>query len=136
MHISLHRTTNVSQHQPSDLKSKIHHFHLEIRHVAAEGETRRPLGQFTPFTVVDRTPFPFTFIGGEGYDVTVTSTVRYRGGASGLEKQQCTVQLTIFADEVPRVKLLLIFQGKGPRIPQAYDSQVVVKFQENAWCDD
>ena len=85
--------------------SKIHHFRLEIRCVAAEGESRGSLEQFISFTVVDQTPFPFTFNGGEWYDVTVTSTVWYRGGASGLEKQQCTVQLTIFADGVPHVNI-------------------------------
>ena len=120
----------------STRESKIRHFHLEIRHFAAEGESRGSLGQFTSFTVVNQTPFPFTFNGGEGYDVNVTSTVWYHGGASGLQKQQCTVQLTIFADGVPHVKSLLIFHGKGPRIPQACDIQVVVKFQENARCDD
>ena len=71
--------------------------------------------------------------------MTGTSTVWHRGGASGLEKQQCTVQLTIFADGVPRVKPLLVFRGKGFRILQAernaYDCKVVVKFQENTWCD-
>ena len=38
------------------------------------------------------------------------------GGASGLDKRQCTVQLTLFADGEPRVKPLLIFRGKGKRI--------------------
>ncbi len=36
-----------------------------------------------------------------------------RGGQTGLEKRQCTVQLTIFADGEPRVKPLLIFKGKS-----------------------
>ena len=74
------------------------------------------------------------------YDVTGTSTVWYCSGASGLEKRQCIVQLTILVDGVPHVKPLLIFRGKGLQIPQAernaYDCKVVVKFQENAWCDD
>lgn len=65
--------------------------------------------------------------------------VWHRGAGSGLDKHQSTVQLTIFADGEPRVKLLLIFRGKGLRIPQAeyraYDHRVVVKFQPNAWCD-
>ena len=40
-----------------------------------------------------------------------------RGGSSGLEKRQCTVQLTIFADGEPaQIKPLLIFWGKGLRI--------------------
>ena len=32
---------------------------------------------------------------------------------SGLDKRQCTVQLTVFADGEPRVKPLLIFKGLG-----------------------
>ena len=39
-----------------------------------------------------------------------------RGGASGLDKRQWTVQLTVFADGEPRVKPLLIFRGLGKRI--------------------
>ena len=113
-----------------------------MRRVAAGGESRGLLGQFSVSTVanVDQTPLPFTFSGGEGYDVTGAKTVRHRGAASGLDKRQCTVQLTIFADGVPRVKPLLIFRGKGLRIPQsettAYDHRVVVRFQVNAWCDE
>ena len=34
-------------------------------------------------------------------------------GSSGLDKRQCTVQLTLFADGVPWVKPLVIFRGTG-----------------------
>ena len=58
----------------------------------------------------------------------------------GHDKRQCTVQLTIFADGEPRIKPLLIFKGTGQRIPdrekRQYDPRVVVKFQENAWCNE
>ena len=64
----------------------------------------------------------------------------HRGHASGLEKRQCTVQLTVFADGKARVKPLLIFHGTGLRITagekRQYDGRVVVRFQENAWCDE
>ena len=57
-----------------------------------------------------------------------------------MEKRQCTVQLTLFADGEPRVKPLVIFRGKGKRIPFSeqvkYDRRVVVRFQPNAWCDE
>ena len=33
-----------------------------------------------------------------------------------MDKRQCTVQLTVFADGEPRVKPLLIFKGTGARI--------------------
>ena len=36
-----------------------------------------------------------------------------RGGASGWDKRQATVQLTVFADGVARVRPLLIFRGLG-----------------------
>lgn len=89
---------------------------------------------------MDITQLPFTFTKGEGYDVKGTTTVWHRGVGSGLEMCQCTAQITIFADGEPRVKPLLIFRGKGLRIPQAetraYDHTVVVEFQSNAWCDE
>ncbi len=142
--ISLCRTTNVSQKQPSDLEIAIRQFHLDIRRVAAKGERKGQLGQFELATIanVDQTPLPFTFnVGGGGYERTGAKTVwHHRGAVSGLDKRQCTVQLTIFADGEPRVKPLLIFRGKGLRIPQAetraYDHRVVVRFQVNAWCDE
>ena len=50
------------------------------------------------------------------------------------------VQLTTFADGEPCFKPLLIFKGKGQRVPERekrqYDPRVVVKFQENAWCNE
>ena len=69
-----------------------------------------------------------------------SKSVWVRGASSGLDKRQCTVQLTIFADGVSRVKPLVIFKGKGKRIPLAelarYDRRVNVRFQENARCDE
>jgi hypothetical protein len=44
--ISLRRSTNVSQKQPSDLKIYIREFHLCIRRVATEGEHMGELRQF------------------------------------------------------------------------------------------
>ena len=88
---------------------------------------------------MDQTPLPFSFTGGQTYDTTNFPTVWVRGGASGLDKRQCTAQLTIFADGEPRVKPLLIFRGKGKCISMReqlqYDRRVTVRFQPNAWCD-
>ena len=47
------------------------------------------------------------------------TTVWHCEEESGLEKRQCTAQLTIFAEREPRVKPLLVFRGKGLRISQA-----------------
>ena len=65
---------------------------------------------------MDQTPLQFCFSDGPTYAGCGDKTVWVRGGASGLEKRQCTVQLTIFADGKPRLKPLLIFRGKGLRI--------------------
>lgn len=47
-----------------------------------------------------------------------------------MEKRQCTVQLTIFADGVPRVKPLLIFRGQGKRITlrEKYDKKILLSY--------
>ena len=53
---------------------------------------------------------------------------------------QCSVQLTIFSDVVPHVRLLVIFCGKGLRITckeqETWDHKVQVAFQLKAWCDE
>ena len=140
--ISYRRSTNVAQTKPADMEDKIRAFHLEIRRVAASKDSEEPMGKFQLSTVanVDQTPLPFTFNGGQGYSKTGEKTVWHRGAASGLDKRQCTVQLTIFADGEARVPPLLIFRGKGLRISQVektkYDRRVRVQFQENAWCDE
>ena len=57
---------------------------------------------------------------------------------SGLDKRQCTVQLTVFADGIPRIRPLLTFRGQGLRIKNSekeqWDKRVTVQFQNNAWC--
>lgn len=89
----------------------------------------------------------FCFSKGPTYADRGDKTVWVRGGASGLEKRQCTVQLTIFADGEPRIKPLDIswkgtthsFTGKGFRsifmclavtsyMQLRYDSRVRVQF--------
>ena len=90
---------------------------------------------------MDQTPLEFCF---NTKDVTYSSkggkTVWCRTTGSGQDKRQCTAQLTIFADGIARVKPLLIFKGTGMRIAdkesKRYDNRVVVKFQENARCDE
>lgn len=113
--ISVRRATNTCQKQPEDKRSAIQCFHRNIRRTATESEQVGPLGQWTLQQIanMDQTPLPFTFCGGETYADTGDRSVWVRGGASGLDKRQCTVQLTIFADGVARVKPLLIFRGKG-----------------------
>ena len=116
--ISLRRATNVAQKEPEDKRRAIQQFHRQIREVASEGNQLNLLGQFQLCQVanMDQTPLPFCFTDGSTYADTGEPTIWVRGGQSGLDKRQCTIQLTLFADGEPRVKPLLIFRGKGKRI--------------------
>ena len=88
---------------------------------------------------MDQIPLTFTFSNGPTYADTGERSVWVRGGTCGLQKCQCTVQLAIFADGKPRVKLLLIYWGTGKQIAleeRGYDRRVSVIFQPKAWCDE
>ena len=140
--ISLRRPTNKAQHIPTDKRELIRKFHRKICQEAAVGPQIGKLGQFTSTSManVDQTPLPFTFTNGSTYETKGAKTVWVQGGSSGLDKRQCTVQLTLFANGVPRVKPLVIFRGTGKRITLrerlSDDRCVGVTFQENAWCDE
>jgi len=77
---------------------------------------------------------------GKSYDSTGAKEVWCSNASSGLDKRQCTVQLTIFADGVSRVRPTIIFRGQGKRISpnekRSWDSRVNVMFQLKAWCDE
>ena len=114
------RATNIAQQKPADRELKIRNFHQEILRVVTTEGGEGTSGKFSFSTIanVDQTPLPFTFNKGQGYDETGAKTVWHCGAQSGLDKRQCTVQLTTFADGEPRIKPLHIFQGKGLRISQ------------------
>ena len=141
--ISLRRPTNTAQREPSEKEAAIQEFHRQIRQhqfpESGDGPQEEKF-QLHQLANVDQTPLPFAFTSGPTYETTNSPSVWVRGASSGLDKRQCTVQLTIFADGKPRIKPLLIFRGKGKRIPLRetlrYDRRVTVLFQPNAWCDE
>lgn len=118
--ISLRCPTNTSQRPALDKVETIRAFHHTIRRLAkpGEGQPTEDVGRFklSQIANMDQTPLPFCFTDGSTYEERGNQTVWVRGAASGLDKRQCTVQLTIFADSKPRVKPLIIFRGKGKRI--------------------
>ena len=140
--ISLRRPTNKAQRTPADKKELIQSFHRKICQEAAVGPQIGKLGQFGSDNVanVDQTPMPFMFTNGPTYEERGAKTVWVQGWPSGLDKRQCTVQFTLFADGVPRVKPLVIFRGTGKRISLRerfkYDQRVGIRFQPKAWCDE
>ena len=102
--LSYRATTNTSQHPLSHLESAVRDFHRAVRATALGGPTSNtgigPLGQYELRDIanMDQTPLQFILNGGKGYETQGAKTVWHRGGASGLDKRQCTAQLTIFAD--------------------------------------
>ena len=77
---------------------------------------------------------------GYTYNQKGAKEVWTQSGSSGLNKRQCTVQLTVFADGKARVRPTIIFRGTGRRIKKSesslYDKRVCVMWQRNAWCDE
>ena len=77
---------------------------------------RRGVYQTKDIANMDQTPLPFVLDDGKTYADKGSSEVWSVSGSSGLGKWQCSVQLTIFADSVPRVCPLVMFSRKGLRI--------------------
>jgi len=90
---------------PSSKRELIRTFHRDIRTKAATGNQLGPLERFRLSCIVnvDQTPLPFTFTNGPTYEDKRSKTVWVK---EELDKRKCTVQLTVFADGVPRVKPL------------------------------
>ena len=65
---------------------------------------------------MDQTPLPFVLDDGKTYTDKRSGEIWGVSGSSGPDKWQRSVQLTIFADGVPRVHSLVIFSGKGLKI--------------------
>ena len=88
---------------------------------------------------MNQTPLSFVLDDNRTYDTVGAKEIWVRSGQSGLDKRQCTVQLTVFGDGVCRLRPTLIFWSKGLRISKEeksnWDKRVKVFFQEKAWCD-
>ena len=83
---------------------------------------------------MDQTPLPFVLEDNKCYDTKAVDEVWCATGQSGLDKRQCTVQLTMFADSGTRLPPLIVFKGKGLRISaeekRKWDKRVAETFQE------
>ena len=125
--ISLRRKMHTAQKSPATLKDAIQKFHAKL--------LIRGTFQLGDIANMDQTPWPFVLDDGRAYDTIGAEEVWCSSGASGLDKRQCTVQLTVFGD-----RPTLIFRRKGKRIKpderRSWDKRVNVYFQKNAWCDE
>ena len=89
---------------------------------------------------MDQTPLPFEYLDGRTYNQAGDSTIWVQSSQSGWDKRQATVQLTVFADAVPRVLPLVFFCGKGVGATiltemELYDPRVIVKFNSKAYAN-
>ena len=133
--LSLRRKIRVSQKSPLHLKDSIEKFHAKLLR-----ERKRGTYKLCDIANMDQTPLPFVLDDGTTYDAKGSKEIWFTSGQSGLDKRQCTVQLTIFGDGIPRVRPTLIFHGQGKRIKpdekKSWDKRVKVYFQLKAWCDE
>ena len=133
--ISLRKTTHAAQHAPVNLAATISKFHAKLLRVRRRGNF-----QLGDIANMDQTPLPFVLDDGKRYDDARSKEVWSASAASALDKRQCTVQLTVFADGKQRVRPTIIFRGQGKRISKTerddWDKRVCVMFQEKAWCGE
>jgi hypothetical protein len=93
---------------------------------------------------MDQTPLQFEFLSSKTYAIKGEKTVFVKSVRSGWDKRQCTLQILVHADGIPRCKPLLIFHGacdkrQHPKWPvlkkeyKLYDKRVAVIFNPKAW---
>jgi len=58
---------------------------------------------------MDQTPLPFEYLEGQTCNTIGDKTIWLQSTKSGWDKKQGTIQLTIFADGIPRVAPLIFF---------------------------
>ena len=126
--------THYSQKPPTALEPAIKKFHFSLLQLRNTGNFKA-----SDLANMDQTPFRFVLDDGKTYDKKGVKEVSAQSGQSDLDKRQATVQLTLFADGVDKVRPAVIFLGKGLRISakerKCYDGRVKVMYQEKAWCD-
>jgi len=91
---------------------------------------------------MNQTPLPWEYLEGRTYEFKGNQTVWAKSRKSGWGKRQATIQLTIFADGIARVKPLMIFCGESKsksaarkREARRYDPRVVVRFNKKAYAN-
>lgn len=131
---SLCKTSEAAQHTPVNLSATISKFHAKLLRV------QRPSNfQLSDIANMDQNPLPFVIDDSNIYDNAGLKEVWYASAASGLDKCQCTVQLTLFADGKQHERPIIIFRGQGKRISKTerdgWDKRGHIMFQQKAQCD-
>jgi len=148
--ISLRVVTNKSSQLPSDFGEEIVNWmrfnrgnsQLRPDDERGLGDSAATIGRYCLSNIVnmDQTPLPFQYLEGQTYNNIGDRTIWVQGSQSGWDKRQGTVQLTVCADGVPRIKPLVFFRGLGVgggilKEKESYDSRVDVKFNPKAYAN-
>ena len=88
--ISLRHKTHRAQKLPEDAVPKIKSFHQYLLKVCSRG-----VCQVKDIANMDQTPLPFIMDANKTYEETNSKDVVAKTGASGLDKRQSTVQITM-----------------------------------------
>ena len=149
--ISLRFITNKASKLPADFANAIldwmkfnrRNSQLRPENKMGLGDIPKAVGRYRLQNIcnMDQTPLPFEYLEGQTYSTIGEKTIWVQSSSqSGWDKRQGTIQLTVFADGIPRVKPLIFFRGKGisPTVlaeQSRYDSRVVVKFNPTAYAN-
>ena len=149
-HISLRFITNKASQLPADFADAILNWapfnrrNSQLRPEDSQelDDLPTPIGryQLSNISNMDQTPLPFEYLEGQTYNKIGKKTIWAQSSHSGWDKRQGTIQLTVFADGIPRVKPLIFFRGQGigPTVVkemESYDPRVVVKFNAKAYAN-
>ena len=107
-YISLRRKTHCSQKPPTALESTINKFQSSLLRLRNTGDFKA-----SDFANMDQTHLAFELDDGKIYDKKGVKEVWAQSEQSDLDNRQATVQLTVFADGVDRVRPTFILRGKG-----------------------
>ena len=79
-----------------------HNLNLEFRNTKLLRERKRGTFALRDIANIDQTPLPFVLDDGRTYDDKGSEEVWFSSNKSSFDKRQSTIQLTIFADAIPR----------------------------------
>jgi len=149
-HISLRFITNKASQLPADFADAIRNWVRFNRRNSQLRPEEEPESEDQPALIgryrlsnisnMDQTPLPFEYLEGQTYNKIGEKTIWAQSSQSGWDKRQGTIQLTVFADGIPRVKPLIFFRGQGigPTVvkeKEEYDPRVVVRFNAKAYAN-
>ena len=121
----------------NNLNQKFHA--VQKFHAKLLGEKKRVTFALCYIANMDQTPLPFVLDDGRTNDAKSSKEVWLSSGKYGLDKRQSTIQLTVFVNEIPRVRPTVIFRGERKRIKASdkgsWDKRVKVYFKKKVWCD-